>query len=275
MIKLGNNDITLKVGSTDVSAAYLGSTLVYSGGTPPTPSFDGKWLATYLDSHTESGACDPNNTEILEEDIELIGLVSVIIGNCTTSIGGYVLSNASSLSSVTIGSAVTSFDYGFTQGSTGLTNIAVDSNNATFDSRNNCNAIIETATNSLVRGCKTTIIPNSVIHIGEAAFAHCYALSSVTIPNGVTTIGNNAFYSCSGLTSVTIPNGVTSIDKSAFYNCSGLTSVTVLAATPPTLGAFVFNNTNDCPIYVPSASVNAYKSATNWSSYASRIQAIP
>ena len=80
----------------------------------------------------------------------------------------------------------------------------------------------------------------------------------------------------SGLTSVIIGSGVTNIEQYAFENCSGLTSITCLATTPPTLVSYnAFSNTNNCNIYVPSASVNAYKSASGWSTYASRIQAIP
>ena len=110
--------------------------------------------------------------------------------------------------------------------------------------------------------------------IGEAAFYYKTKLTSVTIGNSVTSIGNQAFYNCPKLTSVTIGNGVTSIDNQAFYRCTGLTSVTINATTPPTLVTNAFSSTNNCPIYVPSASVNAYKSASGWSSYASRIQAI-
>ena len=98
---------------------------------------------------------------------------------------------------------------------------------------------------------------------------------SITIPDSVTSIGNTAFYFCSGLTSINIPSGVTSIGSDAFNGCRSLTSVTVNATTPPTLpNVNVFNNTNNCPIYVPSESVDAYKAATNWSTYASRIQPI-
>ena len=100
-------------------------------------------------------------------------------------------------------------------------------------------------------------------------------LLSVEIGNCVTSIGAAAFYRCSGLTSIDIPSGVTSIGNYAFQYCTSLTSVTVNPTTPPSLGYFVFDNTNYCPIYVPSASVNAYKSASGWSTYASRIQAIP
>ena len=96
------------------------------------------------------------------------------------------------------------------------------------------------------------------------------------IGKACTSIGNNAFTGCTRLTSVTIPDSVRSIGSYAFDGCIGLTSVTVNATTPPTLGGTsVFSNTNSCPIYVPSGSVSAYQTATNWSSYASRIEAIP
>ena len=110
--------------------------------------------------------------------------------------------------------------------------------------------------------------------IEKQAFNQCQKLTSVTIPNSVTTLGSYAFANDSGLTSITIPDSVTSIGDRAFSNCKSLSSITVNAATPPTLGKNVFNGSN-CPIYVPAESVDAYKSATNWSTYASRIKAIP
>ena len=112
--------------------------------------------------------------------------------------------------------------------------------------------------------------------IGNSAFYNCISLKSVDIPNGVTSIGSYAFYNCRALTSVTIPSSVTSIGDYAFRYCNSLTSVTVEATTPPTLGTDVFNNTTaDLVIYVPAGSVDTYKSASGWSAYASRIQAIP
>ena len=101
------------------------------------------------------------------------------------------------------------------------------------------------------------------------------SISSITIPDDVTSIGRYAFHSCSSLTNVNIPSGVTSIGDSAFENCSGLTAITINATTPPTLGASVFYNTNNCPIYVPCDSVSTYKVASGWSTLAGRIAGIP
>ena len=139
-------------------------------------------------------------------------------------IGLPIFKNCTSLSCLTIGDKVSiipklSF-YNFTS-------LVVDRNNGKYDSRDNCNAIIETSTNELIKGCKSTLIPNSVTSIGESAFAYCSGLTSVTIGNSVTTIGRGAFAGCSGLTSVTIGNSVTSIGGAAFSGCSGLTSVTI------------------------------------------------
>ena len=112
--------------------------------------------------------------------------------------------------------------------------------------------------------------------ISGNSFIYMYHLSNVEIGSGVTSIADcGAFYS-TNLTSVTIPDSVTGIGTTAFYECSNLTSVTVEATTPPTLGEAVFDNTHiSLIIYVPSQSVNAYKAASGWSDYASRIQAIP
>lgn len=119
-------------------------------------------------------------------------------------------------------------------------------------------------------------IPDSVTSIGNSAFNGCIGFTgTLTIPNSVTSISGEAFRSCGGLTSVTIHNSVTSIGQYAFYGCRSLTSVTCLATTPPTLGSNAFGKNYNWPIYVPSASVADYQAASEWSTYASRIQAIP
>ena len=94
--------------------------------------------------------------------------------------------------------------------------IVVESGNTIYDSRENCNAIIETATNTLILGCQNTIIPNTVTSIGDAAFYGCLSITSITIPRSVTSIGDYAFIYCSSLTSITIPESVITIGGYAF-----------------------------------------------------------
>ena len=177
-------------------------------------------------------------------------LTSITIPNSVTSIGDYAFYGCSSLTFIIIPNSVTSIGRGAFAWCSGLTSIVVDVENTTYDSRENCNAIIETATNTLITGCQNTIIPNSVTSIGEwafygcsgltsitignsvtiigeLAFYNCYGLKSVTLGNSITSIGNGAFRNCSSLTSITIPNSVTSIGEWAFYGCSGLTSITI------------------------------------------------
>ena len=144
-----------------------------------------------------------------------------------TRIGEDAFSICRGLTSVTIGNSVTSLGEGAFYHCKDLTSIIVEDANSTYDSRDNCNAIIETATNTLIAGCQNTTIPNSVTSIGEGAFVYCSGLTSVTIPNSVTSIGNGAFAECSSLTSVTIGNSVTTIEYAAFMSCDALTSITI------------------------------------------------
>ena len=155
------------------------------------------------------------------------GLTSITIPNSVTSIGFCAFTDCTGLTSITIPNSVTSIDDKAFYGCSGLTTIKVETGNSKYDSRNNCNAIIETESNTLIVGCMNTNIPNSVTSIDDYAFFVCRGLTSITIPNSVTSIGVSAFYDCTGLTSITIPNSVTSIGVSAFYGCSGLTSISI------------------------------------------------
>ena len=123
-------------------------------------------------------------------------------------------------------------------------------------------------------GCSkltSVTIPNSVTDIERGAFNGCYYLTQVDIPSSVITLGELAFYDCYNLSSVTIPNSVTSIGTNAFRGCANLSSVTIEATTPPILGDYVFDNTNNCPIYVPAESVESYKAAWIATEYVNRI----
>ena len=152
-------------------------------------------------------------------------LTSVEIPNSVTSIGDGAFYDCLRLTSVEIPNSVTSIGYKAFSGCSSLTSIVVAPNNAKYDSRDNCNAIIESESNTLIAGCMNSTIPNSVTSIGEYAFYDCSSLTSVVIGNGVTSIGEYAFYDCSSLTSVVIGNGVTSIGVYAFYDCSELRTV--------------------------------------------------
>lgn len=154
-------------------------------------------------------------------------LTSVSIPNSVVTIGQQAFFQCSSLVSLTIPSSVTSIGEGAFDYCNGLTSIVVENGNTHYDSRDNCNAIIQTYNNRLVKGCRNTIIPNSVTSIGYAAFKACSGLSSLTIPNSVIGIESSAFENCSNLMSVTIGNSVISIGSSAFENCSNLISVTI------------------------------------------------
>ena len=204
------------------------------------------------------------------------GLTSITIPNSVTTIGYNVFSDCTNLTSITIPNSVTSIAESAFSSCTSLESITVDSGNSVYDSRDNCNAIIETATNTLIQGCANTSIPNNIISIADGAFCYCTGFTSINIPNSVTAICDSAFMSCSNLTSITIPDSVTSIGDYAFYDCSSLTTITIQATTPPTLGDDAFSdNASGRKIYVPSSSVATYKAASGWSTYASDIEAIP
>ena len=167
-----------------------------------------------------------------------------------TSIGKSAFEHTA-LTSVIIGNGVTSIGEGVFNYCDCITSIIVASDNTKYDSRDNCNAIIETATNTLVVGCKNTIIPNSVTSIGGGAF-YGSGLTSIEIPNSVTSIGDTAFERCHSLTSVTIPNSVTEIGAWAFCDCNSLTSVTIPNSVT-SIQACAFNRTGLTSVEIPNS----------------------
>ena len=150
-----------------------------------------------------------------------------------TAIGYSAFMYSPNLTSVTIPNSITSIANGaIFQGCDNLESIKVSSDNPVYDSRENCNAIIETSTNTLIAGCKNTVIPNTVTAIGGGAFYDCYGLTSITIPNKVTDIGSQAFSGCTNLSSITIGNGLTQITYDAFRHCKSLESIKVASDNP-------------------------------------------
>ena len=175
------------------------------------------------------------------------GLTAITIPNSVTSIGGAAFYGCSGLTAITIPNSVTSIGDAAFAGCNDFASITVEAGNLIYDSRNMCNAIIKTADNTLMAGCKNTTIPNSVTSIGSGAFYGCSGLTAITIPNSVTSIGYGAFFGCSDLTSITIPNSVTSIGDAAFAGCSSLASITVEAGNP------IYDSRNMCNAIIKTA----------------------
>ena len=201
------------------------------------------------------------------------------------------------LETIVLPNSVTSIDKSAFWGCSNLTSIIVGSGNKRYDSRDNCNAIIEKSSNTLIAGCKNSTIPNSVTSIGDGAFSECSGLTSITIPNSVTSIGTSAFSYCSGLTSViisdlsawcgidfssfcfstpyhlylngmeikdlTIPDNITSIGNFAFYYCSGLTSVTIPNSVT-SIGEHAFSNCSGLTSVTIPNSVTSIDYAAFW-----------
>ena len=154
-------------------------------------------------------------------------LTTVKIPDGVISIGSSAFSGCSSLKEITIPDSVTNISNNAFQRCGGLTSIIVSNENSVYDSRNNCNAIIETSTNKLIQGCCKTIIPNNVTSINDYAFSECKGLTNITIPDNVTEMGYGVFARCEDLTSVTLSKNLTNINKETFMNCTKLTSVTI------------------------------------------------
>ena len=220
----GLTSITIPNSVTSIgSGAFNGvANIIYFGTATGAP-----WSARSMNGYVDGYIVYSNDTKTTLLACSSAATGDITISNSVTSIGNSAFSDCSGLTSITIPNNVTSIGYRAFYGCSGLMSIMVESGNKIYDSRNKCNAIIETNTNTLIVGCQNTTIPNSVTGIGNSAFSGCSGLTSITIPNSVTSIGNSAFTGCSGLTSITIPNSVTSIGENAFYGCIGLTSVTI------------------------------------------------
>ena len=200
-------------------------------------------------------------------------LTSITIPNSVTSIDRWAFEGCSRLTSIAIPNSVTSLGYDVFNGCSALESIDVDSNNEVFDSREHCNAIIMTAENKLVVGCKNTVIPSTVTTIGDAAFHGCSGLTAITIPEGVTTIEAGAFGWCTGLTAVSIPNSVTSIGSVAFQGCAGLEEVISHIVEPFEISKDVFGGYGIdgqwfdftlATLYVPVGTKTKYEATPAW-----------
>lgn len=167
----------------------------------------------------------------------------IIIPNSVTYISD-AFSGCSSLDSIHIPSSVTKISGWAINGCSSLKSIIVDEKNQIYDSRDMCNAIIETSTNTLIAGCRETIIPEGVVTIASDAFSGCTSLDSIKIPDSVTSIGWRAFEGCSSLRNIVIPASVVDIERGAFEGCSSLESIVFGGTMRDWMRIYV-----DCPFH--------------------------
>ena len=237
-------------------------------------------------------------------------LISVKLPSTLTIIGNHAFEMCSSLAEIVIPESVSDIGLGAFKNCSDLTRVKLPSSTTTIltDTFAGCISLSEinipsglTSIGSYAFECchnlPNIVLPETVTEIGSCAFSSCdfttfsipqgvtsieYGtfydckyLSTIRIPDSVESIDMHAFYNCESLTSVIIPGSVTSIGDSAFQDCAGLSYITVHAETPPVVEIgeeeHLFSGADNCLIYVPSESLNAYKTAPVWSNYADRI----
>lgn len=212
-------------------------------------------------------------TELTEEDLEGLtsipsyafyentGLVSIVIPSTVTTIGSSAFWNATSLSSVEVPDGVTSIGAGC------FNNCSIEAIKMPTKV-----TVIQPTTFQGCQKLKSIRIPDGVTSIGNMAFGGCISLLTVIIPSTVKTIGSMVFEACRSLEVIGFPPSVTNIDGWTMRGCEALKIVQVAASTPPTLGTNVFYGCTALEkIMVPTGCATAYKSATNWSTYADYI----
>lgn len=168
-------------------------------------------------------------------------LTNISIPTSVTSIGHGAFYDCNTLANIHIPSSVTSIGDQVFSGCSSVISITVDSDNPVYRSAGNC--LIETASKTLITGCKNSIIPTdgSVMSIGISAFYKCSPLASILIPSSVTSIGDYAFYGCSSLKSISIPSSVTSINNGIFWDCASLTSI-LIPSSVTSISHYAFYN---------------------------------
>lgn len=194
------------------------------------------------------------------------GITSIIIPSNITEINGFI--GCSELKSVDIPKTVIKIGELAFNGCSKLEKISVESTNQIYDSRENCNAIVETKTNKIVVGCKNTKIPESVNTIGICAFYGCSELTELYIPDNIHTIGRQAFFGCTGLTNLELPESVISIGMNAFNACENIISITLPKSIEDITSAFP-NCTNLKSIDIPENITNISDAFTGCSSLSS------
>ena len=198
-------------------------------------------------------------------------LSSITIPESVSSIGACAFEGCVKLSEIAIPVAVSKIDYSTFKDCTSLASVTLPET-------------IKAIMNKAFQGCTSLSkisIPESITRIEDSTFSGCNSLKEINLPITLEYIGFQAFLNC-GFTELVIPKTVILMRAQAFGGCEALTQITVLPETPPsdtvgdaTMKGGWFVSTNNCPIYVPAASVDEYKTAEGWTVYSDRIYAIP
>ena len=176
-----------------------------------------------------------------------------IIPEGTTKLDWSSFEKCTELTSIVIPDSVTEISGSAFKGCPNLASIVVSEGNTVYDSRNNCNAVIETETNTLVAGCASTTIPKSVTKIGRIAFWERVGMTTVIIPKSVTEIGDSAFEGCKDLSEIVIPPSVTIIDRNLFEDCTNLTRVVLPKTVTKIKEKAFYGCTNLTEIVIPNS----------------------
>ena len=209
------------------------TTMTVDGDNPVYDSRNGCNAIIQTNSNKLISGC---HSTIIPNTVDTIGeyafefcqnLTSITIPTSVTTIERAAFWGCNGLTKIIIPSSVISIAHSAFAGHSGLTSMIVEDSNPIYDSRDNCNAIIVTGTNTLLTGCKTTVVPNTVSTIGEYSFERCTGLTEIDIPESVTNIGIAAFLGCDHLESIHLGNSLETIDVAAFYECSRLDNVII------------------------------------------------
>ena len=203
------------------------------------------------------------NTEITE----------LIIPNSVTSIGKYAFQYCTGLTSITIPGSVTSIGNDAFRGCSELTSIIVNAENTIYDSRDNCNALIETTSNTLILGCASSVIPSSIGTIGKSAFQGCKGLITLNIPDGVVSIDEFAFADCNNLIKLTIPSSLYYIQNRAFVGCGSFNEVYSYAENPPTTSEYALDKKTleSGTLHVYDDAIEKYRQSSPWNRFRSIV----
>lgn len=270
-------------------STFLWCTSLQSINIPSTVSNIGDWAFAVCTGLTEItipdsvrsigvrafGGCTGLTNITIGNSVESIGssafedctsLTSIVIPDSVTSISYSAFSGCSALSSVIIGKSATDIQWEYYnnpfRNCNNLTTIIIDEENTTYDSRNNCNAVIDSNTDTLIFGCAATVVPDTVSGIGKYAFFYQPNLTTITIPNSVTSIGASAFSYCRNLTSITLSDSVTSIGHQAFFDCSALSAIDIPESVT-VIGSSVFSNCSSLATITVDPSNKIYDSRNN------------